>query len=151
MTMKETILKFLKEYYKPAVELKEVFKITEKKQWNETTVLMELYVQIGHMGLLIGQDKDLINYSLEVGRNIHSYEDEISDVLLQLIALSNKLKINLEEELGNYTIEHMKFDNTSDLEITNSIVVLVGQITEAIMEKKEYRHFKQREKFNSLN
>lgn len=47
--MEDLRIRFIDEFYNDAITLKEKFKITESKEWNVITVLLELSVQIGHI------------------------------------------------------------------------------------------------------
>ena len=47
--MEDLRKEFINECYDDAIELKEKFKITESKQWDICTVILELGVQIGHV------------------------------------------------------------------------------------------------------
>ena len=40
--------KFIKECYNDAIKLKQMFKITEEKEWNDIITALELGVQLGH-------------------------------------------------------------------------------------------------------
>lgn len=130
------IKQFIDENYEPAIELKKGFQITEDKPWDAMTVLTELYVQIGHLSFLIEKNEK----TAEIGRNIINLGDEVSDVFLQIFALTWKLNIDLtkvfkEENCGS-TI--------------NDMCTLTGQITETVMELYGFRHFKKRQGFDRL-
>lgn len=47
--MEDLRIRFIDECYNDAITLKEKFKITESKEWDAITVLLELGVQIGHI------------------------------------------------------------------------------------------------------
>lgn len=132
--MKEKIYKFLKEYYDISIELKEKFKITEDKKWNSITVLAELNVQLGHLSYLLSDNQE---YG-EKERKINNFGDELSDVILQIIALCWKQKINLKEYKYDYKKIEFK-DNKDAIIVFNTVY---GQISEMILEKEKYRHYK---------
>ena len=125
------IMKFLKVHYKNALKLVSDFDITKNHKWDSKDYLNELYVQIGHVFNVLYADEK-VN---ETKRNINNLGDELSDVLLQLINLSKNLQINMFE------IEELKDFNYSDL---NGVMILLGQLTETLMENNECRFKKDR-------
>ena len=128
------IHEFLKTNYPKAIELKKKFKIIETKEWDSITVLAELNVQLNHLYNVLYPSEE-IN---EVGRNISHIGDEISDVLLQLSYLAYLEKINLSniKKYEDYTYDQI-----------TGLSVLLGQLTERILEKYEYRFDKNRPGF----
>lgn len=123
---------FLNKYYDKSIELKKRFKITEKKSWDYLTVINELNVQIGHV---FSVTKDSLHK--EEYRNINNFGDEISDVFFQLFLLVYYC---------NYDISKIVY-NSSDSTLDSFIIVL-GQCTEALLEKKGLRFEKSREGFS---
>lgn len=134
---------FLDNYYEKAIELKERFKITEDKKWNAITVLGEMNTQIGHFCLLMSEHKE---YG-EVGRNIYDIGDELSDIALQIIVFAWKLKINLKD----YDYNYKKVDFKDIKDALLSLNVVYGQLSEIILEKYRYRHYKIRYEFPKIN
>lgn len=130
---------FIKDCYDEAVNLKERFKITENKPWTALTVTNEMIVQLGHYCFIICNT----DYTEEKGRNITNPKDELADILLQLCALCNKLNIK-KEKILRYEVT---FDNISDAILMFN--VLLGQITESIMELEGYRHNKSRKGYST--
>ena len=128
------IHEFIKINYPKAIELKKKFKIIEKKEWNSITVLAELTVQLSHLYNALYPSEE-IN---EEGRNISNIGDEISDVLLQLSYLAYIEKININN-IKKY--EDYSYDRITGLS------VLLGQLTERILEKYDYRFDKNRPGF----
>lgn len=128
--------KFVLEHFDNAVHLKEEFKKTEKKEWNKLVVLNELYVQLGHL-FFIFNNNDFVK---EMNREINNLGDEISDVLLQSLYLCYLEDIDLRKVSLELKHEYKLED----------IPVLVGQLTEAIMEEEDYRFRKDRVGFNSI-
>ena len=130
----KNIHEFLKTNYPKAIELKKKFKILEKKEWDSITVLAELNVQLSHLYNVL-YPSELIN---EAERNISKIGDEISDVLLQLSYLAYLEKINLNniKKYEDYTYDQI-----------TGLSVLLGQLTERILEKYEYRFDKNRPGF----
>ncbi|MGN1337213.1 MAG: hypothetical protein ACI4WW_01935 [Candidatus Coprovivens sp.] len=121
-----------------ALELKDKFKVLEKNDWNSITVMNELIVQIGHVFNVLNHN-DFID---EIGRTwIKNMGDELSDILLQLSTLA-KLE-NIEFDLDNY--KDYCYDNLDGL------IVLSGQLSEAILEKNNYRFNKPRKTFNNID
>ena len=118
---------FLDNYYDKAIELKKNFKITEDKNWNAITVLGEMNTQLGHFCLLMSEHKEY----KEVGRNIHDIGDELSDIVLQIVALAWKLKLNLKEYEYNY--KKVEFSSINDAILSFNVVY--GQVSEIILEK----------------
>ena len=131
--MEDLRVKFIDECYEDAVKLKQEFKITESKEWDVITVLLELGVQIGHIF-----DINCNNDSLkEQMRNISDLRDEISDVLLQTMYLGYLEKVDFKEKID---FEY------SDI---NGIMVLYGQLVETVMEETSYRFKKKRVGFDT--
>ena len=130
----EDIKVFLKDNYDNAIKLKERFKITENNEWDAITVLAELNVQLGHFSYLISKHK---NYG-ENGRNINDLGDELSDVVLQLISLCWKLDLDFQNYDYNYS--YIKFENVAEAILSFNTVY--GQVSEKVLEIKDYRHYK---------
>lgn len=121
-----------------ALELKDKFKLLENKEWDSITVINELIVQIGHVFNVLNHN----DYIDEIGRTwITNMGDELSDILLQLSTLANLEKV--EFNLDKY--KDYNYDNVDGL------IVLTGQLSEAILEKNNYRFNKKRETFNSID
>lgn len=132
----EDIIKFLDIHYKSALKLVSDFDITKNKEWNPRDCLNELYVQLGHVyNVLFANDN--VN---ESKRKIDNLGDELSDVLLQLINLAKIININMYD-IKDY--QDFKYDNI------NGITILLGQLTEAVMEINECRFKKSRDGFDS--
>lgn len=130
------IIKFLNIHYKNALKLVSDFDITKSKAWDPQIYLNELYVQLGHVyNVLFANDK--VN---ETQRKIDNLGDELSDVLLQLINLAKILNIDMYDikELEDYEYNNL-----------NGISILLGQLTEAIMEMNECRFKKDRIGFDT--
>ena len=137
------IKKFLEKYFPVSIELKEKFKITENKKWTPITVLSELNVQLGHLSLLLSENKE---YG-EKKRKIDNIGDEISDVILQLITLCNKLKI----DILSYDYEYKKIKFKSDKDAILAFNIVYGQVSEMIMEINGFRHYKIRYGYSTQN
>ncbi len=133
----ENIKEFLNTHYENAIRLKERFKTTEPTEWTPLIVICELSVQYGHLINTIHHNA----YLEERGRNIVNTNDEISDVLLQLSYLSY---------LENINIDNIDKYKNEDIDIEYAIILL-GQLTEAIMEKENYRYSKERIGFNNID
>lgn len=116
----EKEISFLNIHYMNAIKLSDDFKITRTKEWTPLVILNELSIQIGHIYNII-YSSESIN---EDNRNFCNLGDELSDVILQLIALANILNINL------YNIVHLKQMQENSW---FAIPVILGQINEAIM------------------
>jgi NTP pyrophosphatase (non-canonical NTP hydrolase) len=129
------IEEFFQTNYPKAIELKKQFRVLEKKEWDETTVLAELTIQVSHLYNVIFSDP-AVN---EIGRNIHDLGDEISDVLLQLSYLAYVENVDVTK-INNY--EAYNYNKLSGVNI------LLGQLIECILEKNEYRFDKNRPGFN---
>lgn len=134
--MMEDIIKFLDTHYNSALKLVSDFDITKNKVWNPRDYLNELYVQLGHVYNVLFANEN-VN---ESKRKIDNLGDELSDVLLQLINLAKIMKINM------YDIKEYKDFNYDNI---NGITILLGQLTEAIMEINECRFKKSRDGFNT--
>ena len=131
--MEDLSIRFIDECYNDAITLKEDFKITESKEWDIITAILELGVQIGHIFVFFFNNDDL----KEPMRNINNLGDEISDVLLQTMYLGYLEKVNFKEKID------FKY---SDI---NGIIVLYGQLVETVMEETNYRFKKERVGFNT--
>ncbi len=132
----QNIQKFIETKLSKAVELKEKFKVLEKKDWNSLTVLLELNVQLSHVYNVLYND-DSVN---EINRSINNLGDELSDVLLQLSYLSHLENVDFTK-INNY----LNYSNSN----INSLSILFGQLTECLLEKYDYRFNKRRDGFNS--
>lgn len=130
------IIKFLDTHYESALKLVSNFDITKSKEWDPKDYLNELYVQLGHVYNVLFESEE-VN---ENKRKIDNLGDELSDVLLQLINLAKVLNIDMYgiKEYKNY-----KYDEL------NGMTILLGQLTEAIMEMYECRFKKNRVDFNT--
>lgn len=131
--MEDLKTKFIDECYNDAITLKEKFKITESKKWDAITVLLELGVQIGHI-FDIECNNDILK---EPMRNISDLGDEVSDVLLQTMYLGYLEKVDFKENID------FKYSNI------NGIMVIYGQLVEAMMEETSYRFKKKRVGFDT--
>lgn len=131
--MEDLRIKFIDECYSDAITLKEKFKITESKEWDTSTVILELGVQIGHIF-----DIKCNNNSLkEPNRNISDLGDEVSDVLLQIMYLGYLEEVDFKKRIDF---------KCSDIE---GIIVLYGQLAETVMEENSYRFKKDRIGFDT--
>ncbi len=130
----KNIHEFIKTNYPKAIELKKKFRIIEQKEWNSITVIAELNVQLSHLYNALYPAEE-IN---ETGRNISNIGDEISDILLQLsyLAYLEKININNIKKYEDYTYDQI-----------TGLSVLLGQLTERILEKFKYRFDKNRPGF----
>lgn len=132
------IINFLNNYYDKAIKLSNEFSVTRSFEWGNLLILNELSIQIGHIYNVVYKN-DVVN---EKDRIFDNLGDEISDVLLQLIALSDSLNLDL------YEIKDMEmFDEKDWL----SLPILFGQLNEAIMEKEGYRFSKPRKGFSNID
>lgn len=129
-------IEFLNNYYEKALSLSNNFKLTREKEWDSLIILNELAIQIGHIYNIIYKN-EIVN---EAGREFNNLGDELSDILLQLIALSNELQINMYD-ISKY---HIKEDNWF------SIPIIFGQLNESIMELYGYRFNKPRVGFKNV-
>lgn len=132
------IIDFLDNEYDKALQLCKDFDITKEKEWTPLVYLNELQVQIGHI-YNISIKKD---YVTEPNRDFNDMGDEISDVLLQLINLARSLNIDM------YEIKNEKDTSISDF---NTLPLLLGQLSEIVMEQYGYRFRKDRDTFNNSN
>lgn len=132
----QDIIKFLDTHYSNALRLVSDFDITKEKSWDSKDYLNELYVQLGHVYNVLFSNES-VN---EEKRIIDNLGDEISDVLLQLINLARILNIDM------YEIKNLEGYNYNEL---NGLSILLGQLTEAVMEMNECRFKKDRFGFDS--
>ena len=131
--MKNIRIEFIDKCYEDAVKLKKGFKKTEEKELNIITVLLELVVQIGHLFDLKCNNIEL----KENNRNINNIGDEISDVLLQTLYLGFLENVDFKKEI--------KFEYSN----IEGLMVLYGQLVEAVMEEESYRFKKERNGFEN--
>ena len=131
---KEVYIQFLNNNYKNAVDLSNKFKKTRILDWTALDILNELSVQISHVFNIFYKDCS------EKNRKINNLGDELSDVILQLIALSDLIKINL------YDFQDEDLISSSNIE---DLTVLFGQLVEANMEINNKRFYKKREDYES--
>lgn len=131
--MENIRMKFINKCYDDAIKLKKGFKKTEEKEWNVITVLLELGVQIGHVFDLKCNSTDL----KENKRNIDNIGDEISDILLQILYLGFLENVDFNKEI--------KFHYSN----IDGLIVLYGQLIEAVMEEESYRFKKERNGFEN--
>ena len=132
------ILSFLNKFYKPALHLSEAFSTTREKDWGPLIILNELGVQIGQIYNIIYRN-DVVS---EQGRVFNNLGDELSDVLLQLMALANSMNINF------FAIKD--FQEVFEFNWM-SLPIIFGQLNESIMEKYGYRFLKPRKGFDSID
>lgn len=130
------IEKFLNTHYKNALKLVENFNITKKYEWTAKDYLNELYIQVGHVYTVLYKNKNV----QEKNRLIENLGDELADVLLQVINLAHYLNIDF------YEITSLKNYESHDI---SDISILLGQLTEIMMEMLETRFKKIREGFNN--
>lgn len=130
------VMNFLDSHYSKALKLVSDFDITKENTWDSKDYLSELYVQLGHVyNVLFSNDN--VN---EKNRKIDNLGDELADVLLQLINLARILNIDMYE---------IKKSDDYDYNEINGLSILLGQLTEAVMEMNECRFKKDRFGFNS--
>lgn len=129
---------FLTNEYQKALQLKDEFNKLKNKDWNSLIVLLELNVQIGHVFNIFNHAKDIT----ELNRPINNLGDELSDVLLQLSYLLYLEKIDLTnlEQYSNYQYHEL-----------DGLTIILGQLTEALLEKYGYRFTKDRTNFDDIN
>lgn len=130
------IIKFLDIHYENALKLVSDFDITKNRAWDPQIYLNELYVQLGHVYNVLFANEN-VN---EEKRKIDNLGDELSDVLLQLINLAKIMNIDM------YEIKKYKDYDYHDI---SGISILLGQLTEAIMENNDCRFKKDRVGFDT--
>jgi hypothetical protein len=126
--------KFFNNFLEKSKILRERFVITTKNEWNPMSVLTELYVQIGHVYTVLKNSS-----YLEENRKIDDLGDEVSDVVFQLIIIGNMYNFDYE----NYKDKSIKDANMEDL------IVVIGQLSEAVMEDCGHRFEKPRQGFET--
>lgn len=131
---KDIYIHFLDKNYKSAIDLSNKFKKTRILEWTALDILNELSVQISHVFNVFYKNCS------EKNRKINNLGDELSDVILQLIALSDLIKINL------YDFQDEDLISSSNIE---DLAVLFGQLVEANMEINNKRFYKKREDYES--
>lgn len=130
------IKEFINEYYESGTKLVDDFNVTTEKSWDVLVNLNELYVQIGQVyNISISQD-----YINDPNRHFDNLGDEISDIMLQFMNLARLLHIDLRE------IGQIKDTNIDDF---NVVPILVGQMSEILMEQNGYRFKKDRKNYNN--
>lgn len=131
------VVSFLDNYYGKAVTLSNSFGVTRNYEWTPLLILNELSIQVGQIYNIIYQS-EAVNENDRIFTNLG---DELSDVLLQTIALADSLDINL------YHVSELapiKEDNWF------SLPIIIGQLNESIMEKYGYRFTKPRLGFDNI-
>lgn len=134
--MNSKVYEFIDNFYKKSAMLKDEFKITENKKWDIFSLLSEFTVQLGHLSLLLS-DYDT---NAENNRKINDISDEISDVIFQTFNINRKLNADIESKKYNY--EYIEFNDNKEYIL--NINILIGQLSESMLEEKEYRHYKVR-------
>ncbi|MCI8575422.1 MAG: hypothetical protein HFI09_03030 [Bacilli bacterium] len=132
------ILSFLNRFYEHALILSEAFSETRDKNWGPLVILNELGVQIGQIYNIIYHNEEVS----EKGRVFNNLGDELSDVLLQLIALAHSMNIDF--------FEIRNFQNVLEMNWM-SLPIIFGQLNESIMEKYGYRFLKPRKGYDSID
>lgn len=132
----KNIIKFLDTHYNKALKLVSDFDITKENVWDSKDYLNELYVQLGHVYNVLFSN-DSVN---EKNRKIDNLGDELADVLLQLINLARILNIDM------YEIKNTDYYDYNEI---SGLSILLGQLTEAVMEMNECRFKKDRFGFDS--
>lgn len=126
--------KFFDSFLEKSKILRERFVITTKNEWNPMSVLTELYVQIGHVYTVLKNSS-----YLEENRKIDDLGDEVSDVVFQLIIIANMYDFDYEsyhtKKLDNPTLE--------------DLIIVIGQLSEAVMEDCGHRFEKPRQGFST--
>ena len=129
------VITFTNEYFDKAISLKKDFKVLEKKTWDELSTLCELTVQVGHLYNFFLKDEEVS----EKGRSFSSFGDELCDVILQLYYLCYLMDIKLDD-LDKY--EEYTYENS------DGIIILCGQLNEAVLEVYKYRFDKKHEDYD---
>lgn len=132
----KNIIKFLDTHYNKALKLVSDFDITKENVWDSKDYLNELYVQLGHVYNVLFSN-DSVN---EKNRKIDNLGDELADVLLQLINLARILNVDM------YEIKNTDYYDYNEI---SGLSILLGQLTEAVMEMNECRFKKDRFGFDS--
>ena len=109
-----------------SIALESQFSKIKKNKWDDSMVIIaELNVQLGQLFSIFETTEDL-----EPERKFQDIGDELSDILLSLLYLSS-----LEKMSGFDIIIYKSLENT-DL---RGLSVVLGKLSEAILEKKGYR------------
>ena len=132
------ILSFLDKFYNRSLILSEAFSKTREKDWDPLVILNELGVQIGQIYNIIYHN-EIVS---EKNRIFSNLGDELSDVLMQLIALSDAMNINFYEIKDFQEVQEFNW---------LSLPILFGQLNESVMEKYHYRFSKPREGFATID
>lgn len=128
---------FLKKYQIISYNLKNKFKITEKRPWNSEIFLVELYVQMGHFAfLLLKKGQGIVRPFLLQDSSV---EDELCDITFQLMNLANNLGICLVRAYDDYAYKviHSNVDSVSDLSLI--LVDAIGLISDCVLSLDEYK------------
>lgn len=128
---------FLKKYQIISYNLKNKFKITEKRPWNSEIFLVELYVQMGHFAfLLLKKGQGIVRPFLLQDSSV---EDELCDITFQLMNLANNLGICLVRAYDDYAdkVIHSNVDSVSDLSLI--LVDAIELISDCVLSLDEYK------------
>ena len=128
---------FLKKYQIISYNLKNKFKITEKRPWNSEIFLVELYVQMGHFAfLLLKKGQGIVRPFLLQDSSV---EDKLCDITFQLMNLANNLGICLVRAYDDYAdkVIHSNVDSVSDLSLI--LVDAIGLISDCVLSLDEYK------------
>ena len=126
--------KFFTNFLEKSKILRERFIITAKNEWSPMSVLTELYVQVGHVYTVLKNSS-----YLEENRKIDDLGDEVSDVVFQLTIIGNMYNFDYE----NYEAKVLDDPTLEDL------IIVLGQLSEAVMEDCGHRFEKPRQGFDT--
>ncbi len=132
MYKKEEILSFIDCYSLKTRELKRRFYELEDRKWSIETYWMELCIQMGHfVYVTLTEDNKII--LKEPNRNLDNVADEICDILYQIINVIKELGLKFTEEL------QCSIYCSSEAEMKELIIVMIGQMGDAILRKDGFK------------
>ena len=132
------MIEFLDQFYDVAIRLSNDFAQTREKEWGPLVILNELGVQIGQIYNIIYHNENVS----EKNRKFVNLGDELSDVLLQLIALADCMKIDLYEVKDYQNVDEFNW---------MALPIVFGQLNESVMEKYGYRFSKPRFGYETID
>ena len=126
---------------------------TRPKKWSIMQLCCELNVQVGQLGyLIINKDNELQGEFVgEVGRNINSIPDELSDCILQVGTIVKILDLNLKKFVKRVFKKRRILNKNTDLMLYSQLSCLSQRVLESSMRIDGYKFVRELDKFYNSN